>query len=303
MAERVRLAKVIPATLLLLLLWLASASPFDAWAQPVGAPYGSATVADAPATPAAPLNRFILIEPDTGVRLLDGDRLTPLGRIEHRRALQGAPRFTPDGRYAFLAAPDGWVSKLDLWQLRVAAEVRAGIALQGVALSGDGQWLLVGNRQPQAAVLLDADLKHVKTYPARTADGRHASPVAAVHDVAGRRSFVLTLQDIPELWEISYDPAAAPLFDGLVHDYKMGEAIARPGYLGVRRTPLDEPLGDVILSPGNPAYLLVATPPRADGTSRAVVLNLDARRPIATLPMGRAPQPPDGSIFRVGNRP
>ena len=39
------------------------------------------------------------------------------------------------------------------------------------------------------------------------------------------------MKDIPEIWEISYDPDAKPIFDGYVHDYKMGEGVALAGYL------------------------------------------------------------------------
>ena len=93
-------------------------------------------------------------------------------------------------------------------------------------------------------MLFDADLQLVKRFDATTLDGKSASRVSAVYDAAPRHSFVLALKDIPEVWEISYDPKAGPIYDGYVHDYKMGEGIAKPGYQNVRRTPLDEPLDD-----------------------------------------------------------
>ncbi len=48
-------------------------------------------------------------------------------------------------------------------------------------------------------------------------------------------SFVVALQDIPEIWEISYDDKAAPIYLGLVHDYALGDGIAIPGKLNPRR--------------------------------------------------------------------
>ena len=98
-----------------------------------------------------------------------------------------------------------------------------------------------------------------------------------MYDAAPRKSFVVALKDIPEVWEISYDPKAEPIYDGLVHDYKMGEAIAKPGYLGVRRTPLDEPLDDFFFDQSY-RHVLGATRPRADGSPNAQVVNLDVRR-------------------------
>ena len=37
-------------------------------------------------------------------------------------------------------------------------------------------------------------------------DGKESSRVSAVYDAAPRQSFVAALKDVPEVWEISYDP-------------------------------------------------------------------------------------------------
>ena len=101
--------------------------------------------------------------------------------------------FAPDGRHAFFAAADGWVVKFELWPLRLAAQAQVGTALRAIALSGDGRWLLAGNAAPRTAVLLDTDLRAVKTFALQTLDGRRDSRVADVLDVAPRRSFVVAL--------------------------------------------------------------------------------------------------------------
>lgn len=116
-----------------------------------------------------------------------------------------------------------------------------------------------------------------------------------VHDLAGqrsgwathalaheaRRSLVLPVPALGEVWEISLDPQAPPLHDGLVHDHRMGEAIARPGHYGVRRLPLREPDDEV------PQHLHGARQQAwVYGPVRAgmAVLNLDVRRRLVTLP-------------------
>lgn len=240
---------------------------------------------------------FMLVEADGHrLSLFDARRRTVLQRLDSEPALQGAPRFAPDGRHAFFAAADGWVVKFELWPLRVAAQVQVGTDLRAIALSGDGRWLLAGNAAPRTAVLLDADLQVVKSFALQTLDGRRDARVADVLDVAPRRSFVVALQDIAELWEISYDPQAPPIYDGLVHDYKMGEAIAKPGYQNARRTPLDAPLGELMSGP-NAAYAIGATAPGADDAARVLVVNLDVRRAIASLPIDGAPNPAGGLVF------
>ena len=253
-----------------------------------------------PATPqwrADPMNLFVVIETgDHHISLVDGDRFDVVHRFVGRPELVGSPGFTPDGRYLFLASRDGWITKYDLWNLNVVAEVRAGLDMRGIAVSGEGRWVMAANAQPHTAVLFDVELKPVHTYPARTLDGSQSSRVSAVYDARSRKSFVVTLEDIPELWEISYDPEASPIYDGLVHDYRMAEAIARPGYHGVRRTPLEVPLHDLFFSQ-NHAYALGASRPHPDGSPNGQVVNLDVRRRIATLPIAGMPRPGSGIAF------
>ena len=246
-----------------------------------------------------PMNLFVVIEGGDHVSLVDGDRFEVIHRFASRDTLRGGPRFTADGRYVFFASHDGWITKYDLWNLTVTAEVRAGLNLRNVAVSGDGRWVMAANYLPRTVVLFDADLNLVKRYDATTLDGKQASRVSAVYDAAPRRSFVVALKDIPEIWEISYDPQAKPIYDGYVHDYRMGEAIAKPGYLGVRRTILKEPLEDFFFDQSY-AYVLGATRPKAgaaSGTPNVEVVNLDVRRKIAELPIAGMPHPGSGITF------
>ncbi|QTD46978.1 cytochrome D1 domain-containing protein [Ottowia testudinis] len=246
---------------------------------------------------ADPMNLFVVVEGgDHHITLLDGDKFDPIHRFASRFALHGGPKFTPDGRYVFFGSRDGWITKYDLWNLKTVAEVRAGINMRNIAVSGDGQWVMAANYLPHTVVLFDADLKAVKTYAATTLDGKQSSRVSAVYDAEPRKSFVVALKDIPELWEISYDPKAAPIYDGLVHDYKMGEGIAKPGFQGVRRTPLDEPLDDFFFDPSY-AHALGAARPHADGSPSGQVVNLDVRRKIATLPIAGMPHLGSGITF------
>ena len=261
---------------------------------------GATSLPGKPAWQADPMNIFLVVEGgDHHVSVLDGDRFEVIHRFASRYALHGGPKFTPDGRYVFFGSRDGWVTKYDLWNLTVVAEVRAGLNMRNVAVSGDGRWVMAANYLPRSAALFDADLNLVKRFDATTLDGKQASRVSAVYDAAPRRSFVLALKDIPEVWEISYDPQAAPIYDGYVHDYKMGEGIAKPGYQNVRRTPLDEPLDDFFFDQSYKNVLGSTRPkPGAQGqVPTAQVVNLDARRKIAELPIAGMPHLGSGITF------
>ncbi|HMN75343.1 MAG TPA: cytochrome D1 domain-containing protein [Burkholderiaceae bacterium] len=261
---------------------------------------------DLPAKPrwsADPMNLFVVVEGgDHHVSLVDGDKFEVIHRFASRFALHGGPKFTPDGRYVFFGSRDGWITKYDLWNLAVVAEVRAGLNMRNVAVSGDGKWVMAANYLPHTLALFDADLNLQRPYATATLDGKATSRVSAVYDAQPRKSFVVALKDIPELWEVSYDPKAEPIYDGYVHDYRMGEAIAKPGFLGVRRTPLDEPLDDFFFDQSY-ANVLGATRPRSDGAPSAQVVNLDARRRIATLPLPGMPHLGSGITFEYQGRP
>ena len=263
------------------------------------APLPEKPLADKPVWQADPMNVFLVVEGgDHHVSVLDGDRFEVIHRFASRYALHGGPKFSPDGRYVFFGSRDGWITKYDLWNLAVVAEVRAGLNMRNVAVSGDGRWVMAANYLPRTVVLFDADLQLVKRYDATTLDGKTASRASAVYDAAPRQSFVVALKDIPEVWEISYDPKAAPIYDGLVHDYKMGEAISKPGYQNVCRTPLDEPLDDFFFDQSY-RHVLGATRPKAGSSegASAQVVNLDVRRKIADLPIAGMPHLGSGITF------
>jgi DNA-binding beta-propeller fold protein YncE/cytochrome c553 len=260
------------------------------------APPGPA--ADRPKFAADPLNLFVVVEAgDHHVTILDGDRFEPLARFPSRYALHGGPKFSPDGRFVYFASRDGWISKYDLWRLAPVAEIRAGLNTRNAAVSSDGRYVLVGNYLPHTLVVLDAaDLAVIKVLEVKDRNGR-SSRVSAVYDAAPRKSFVAALKDVPELWEISYDDRAEPIYDGLVHDYKMREGIALPGKLNPRRAPLDDVLDDFFFAPGY-AYLIGAA---RDG-GQGQVVNLDVRRRIETVPLPGLPHLGSGISWQRDGR-
>ncbi|MBS1171928.1 MAG: cytochrome c, mono- and diheme variant family, partial [Proteobacteria bacterium] len=226
---------------------------------------------DSPTFVADMMNLFIVVEAgDNHVSVFDGDKLERIHRFPSRYALHGGPKFTPDGRYVFFASRDGWVSKFDIWNLKTVAEIRAGINTRNVAVSSDGKYVAVANYLPHTLVLLDADLNLLKAIETRALQGEATSRVSAVYDAAPRRSFVAAMKDIPEIWEISYDPKAEPIYEGYVHDYKMREGLAKPAFLNPRRTGLDDVLDDFFF---DQSYANVIGTSRQAGKGQVVNLN------------------------------
>ncbi len=119
---------------------------------------GAAQLPAKPLWAADPMNLFVVVESgDHHVSILDGDKLEPIHRFQSRFALHGGPKFTPEGRYVFFASRDGWITKYDLWNLAVVAEVRAGLSMRNVAVSADGQWIMAANYLPHTLALFDAE--------------------------------------------------------------------------------------------------------------------------------------------------
>jgi hypothetical protein len=164
----------------------------------------------------------------------------------------------------------------------------AGVAMAAgpTALSADGHWLVAADGQGVA--VYDRGVR-VKTLIATSRDGRtDPSVVASIHHVDARRSFVIAFETLSELWEVSVDPQAAPIFDGLVHDYRLGEAVAEPGYLGARRTRLDTPLRDLAFDDSG-AFVLGRSAGESGGHAVLHLVNLDIRRTIGRFAVGGDP--------------
>lgn len=184
---------------------------------------------DKPAFDADPLNLFVVVElGDHSATILDGDKFEPIHRFKTRFALHGGPKFSPDGRYVYFASRDGWITKFDIYNLKVMSEVRAGINTRNLAVSGDGKTVLVGNYLPHSLVLLDAeDLALIKVIPAVGEDGK-SSRVSAVYQAEPRGSFVAALKDAKEVWEIPYGDGKFPVrriaTDGYLDDFFFDQA-------------------------------------------------------------------------------
>lgn len=251
-----------------------------------------------PVFKADPLNLFVVVElGDHHATILDGDKFEPIARFPTRYALHGGPKFSPDGRYVYFASRDGWIAKYDIWNLKLVAEIRAGINTRNLAVSSDGRFVMVANYLPHTLVALDArDLKPIRVIDVKDDDGK-SSRVSAVYDAAPRKSFIAALKDLPEVWELSYDDHASPVFNGLVHDYKMAEGLAVPGPFAPRRIQLDDFVDDFFFD-AHYDHLIGSS-----REGRAQIVNLNVRRKIASVDLPGMPHLGSGITWNYQGRP
>lgn len=222
------------------------------------------------------LNLFLVVElGDHHVTLLDGDRMEPIHRFKSRFALHGGPKYSSSGRFVYFASRDGWISKYDIYNLKLVAEIRAGINTRNLAVSADDRYVMVANYLPHSLVLLDAsDLKPIKLYDVKDSKG-NTSRVSAVYTAPPRNSFIAALKDIREVWEISYADDPPMGFSGWVHDYNpdSGENV-KPEPFPVRRIKVDDYLDDFFF---DQEYVTIIG---ASREGKAQVIDLDVRRVI-----------------------
>lgn len=211
----------------------------------------------------------------------------------------------------FVGAADGRLHTLQLARAPgiAPAPARTGlwVALQGgaverwVAPEGAGMPWRAAERhrfdEPVHALVADEEGAHVlvahgeritvigsgrgvlRRLDGRSLDGRLRGRATTLLALPQRRSAVASLPALAEVWEISFDPQAPPIFDGLVHDYRMGESLPSPGYLGARRMPMQQPLPEFVYSDRRVSWIAGRV---AQGVS---IVHLDVRRQIALLAM------------------
>ena len=234
-------------------------------------------------------NLFVVVElGDHHATILDGDTFEPIHRFQTRYALHGGPKYSSDGRYVFFASRDGWVSKFDIYNLKVVAEVRAGINTRNAAVSFNNKYVAVGNYLPHSLVILSAeDLSPIAVLPMADDQG-NTSRVSAVYTAPPRASFIVALKDIPEIWEIPYDDIAAD----------------KP--VSVRRLKMDDYLDDFFFNQQYSVVMGAARPAGSGEQDEGIsgrVIDLDSGHKIADLAIPGMPHLGSGISWEYQGKP
>ena len=254
--------------------------------------FDQSQLGDKPLFDADLMNLFIVVElGDHSATLLNGDTFEAITRFKTRFALHGGPKYSPDGRYVYFASRDGWISKYDIYNMKMVSEVRAGINTRNLAVSSDGKYAIVGNYLPHNVVILDTkDLSPIKTIETIDSEGI-SSRVSAVYNAPPRHSFIVALKDVKEVWEIPYsDKGGVEVYKGWAHDYRKdsGEGKVENWQVTVqfpiRRIRTEDYLDDFFF---DPEYINLIGASRDSHNGQ--VINLDAKKKVATIAMAGMP--------------
>ncbi len=258
---------------------------------------------NSPKFDADPWNLFLVVETgDHHVTLLDGDKFEPITRFKSHFALHGGPKFTQDGRFVYFASRDGWVSKYDIYNMQYVAEIRTGINTRNVAVSDNGEYVAVANYWPRTLVILDGkDLSLIKTIPVASLEGK-SSRLSAVYHARQRKSFVVALKDVPELWEVPY---GAAIKNALNQSSQQDSKNSTKDFFTPIHINTGVVLDDFFFSTDY-TKVIGATRPLGSGTKgdikNGLVIDLDLKRKIAELDLPGMPHLGSGIIWNHKGR-
>ncbi len=161
------------------------------------------------------------------------------------------------------------------------------------ARSADGAWQVeTDDARAELVVRGGAEGRELRRIALADRSGRRGR-LAWIIDLPRRHSFLAGFESLPEAWELPYGQEAGTVFNGLVHDYRLGEGVAESGPLPVRRIPLERPLP--LPQPDDGQRQVSWHEAGAPGLTR--VLNLDVRRVVSE----RADTGPSSSPAGAGN--
>lgn len=229
-------------------------------------------------------NLMLVTERDASAfAVIDGDTHTLLGHVHASFRAHGYAFHPLEKRWAYNLGRDGWLFKVDLYQLKAVRSIRLGRDARGLAISDDGKHVIVGNYLPNSAVIVRSDNLEVETVIETSGvnpDGELVeSRVAIVSDVSPEKVgpyFIIGLKDAGQVWRIDYSQPDFP--------------IAKLENVG--RT-----LHDGFLSPDNKRFFIASQ----DDDWMAVV-DVESWTLVDTLSTGKKPHPGSGATWSVKDR-
>lgn len=159
-------------------------------------------------------------------------------------------------------------------------ELRLDGRISAWAVSAPGQptVIAVATVVPAALVFLDTNLRELQRLQLKDRSGRQRSPICALLVASQRQSFVAVFSDMAELWELSYNPLAAEIGLGMVHDFQYREGHFVAGYLNPLRTALPwNAVGAGLDAEGHMVQLRNSAAAQEGDT---LVIHLDVRKPV-----------------------
>jgi plastocyanin/DNA-binding beta-propeller fold protein YncE len=239
------------------------------------------TLPTKPAHDGNPDNLMLVTEREArSIAVFDGDTHRLLGHVPASYRAHGYAFDPTSDRWAYNVGRDGWLFKIDLYTLQAVAKVRVGLDSRGLAISDDGQYLIVGNYIPNSAVILDAKtlapLKVITTEGTNPQGEFVASRVCITSDVSPEKAgpyFILALKEAGQMWRIDYSKPDFPI-----------ERVEDVGNI----------LHDGFLSPDNKFFYIAS-----QTDNWMAVIDVVTWELVDKIPTGETPHPGSGAAWEA----
>lgn len=215
------------------------------------------------------------------IALIDGDTHTLISHIEASYRAHGYAFDPTNERWAFNVGRDGWVFKIDLYTAQAVRKVRVGHDSRGLAISDDGQHLIIGNFIPNTAVILNANtlepLKVINTEGENPEGEFVQSRVCITSDVSPEKVgpyFIIALKEAGQVWRIDYSQPDFPV-----------DKVLDVGHI----------LHDGFLSPDNKAFYLAS-----QQDNWMAVIDVENWTLTTQIETGDTPHPGSGAVWEAG---
>ncbi|UCC61451.1 MAG: c-type cytochrome [Anaerolineae bacterium] len=240
-----------------------------------------ASLPDAPTHDGNLDNLMLVTEREArSIAVFDGDTHRLLAHVEASYRAHGYAFDPTDERWAYNVGRDGWLFKIDLYTLKAVTRVRVGLDSRGLAISDDGQYVIVGNYIPNSAVILDAaTLEPLKVITTEGLDPQGefvASRVCITSDVSPELVgpyFVLALKEAGQMWRIDYSKPDFPV-----------DKVEGVGNI----------LHDGFLSPDNKFFYIAS-----QTDNWMAVIDVVNWKLVAKIPTGQTPHPGSGATWEA----
>jgi len=217
------------------------------------------------------------------IAVIDGDTHRLLGHIPASYRAHGYAFDPTSDRWAYNVGRDGWLFKIDLYALQAVTQVRVGLDSRGLAISDDGQYIIVGNYIPNSAVILNA--KTLEPLKVITTEGNNPqgefvpSRVCITSDVSPDKAgpyFILALKEAGQMWRVDWSKPDFPI-----------DKVEGVGNI----------LHDGFLSPDNKFFYIAS---QVDNWM--AVIDVDAWELVTRIPTGETPHPGSGAAWEANGK-
>jgi nitrite reductase (NO-forming)/hydroxylamine reductase len=236
---------------------------------------------DEPTHDGNPDNLMLVTEREArSIAVFDGDTHRLLAHVEASYRAHGYAFDPTSARWAYNVGRDGWLFKIDLYTLQAVAKVRVGLDSRGLAISDDGQYVIVGNYIPNSAVILDAKtlepLKVIATEGENPQGEFVESRVCITSDVSPDKVgpyFILALKEAGQMWRIDWSQPDFPI-----------DKVEGVGNI----------LHDGFLSPDNTRFYIAS-----QKDNWMAVIDVENWELVAKIETGKTPHPGSGAAWET----